>query len=43
VQSGTVTFETDDGAAEVGPGELLRFGPGSSSVRGTAATSAWSR
>jgi len=28
VQSGTVTFETADGDVEVGPGELVRFGPG---------------
>jgi uncharacterized cupin superfamily protein len=28
VQSGTVTFETTEGNVEVGPGELIRFGPG---------------
>lgn len=28
VQSGTVTFETQDGEFEVGPGELVRFAPG---------------
>jgi mannose-6-phosphate isomerase-like protein (cupin superfamily) len=28
VQSGTATFETEDGTAEVGPGEVVRFAPG---------------
>jgi uncharacterized cupin superfamily protein len=28
VQEGAVTFETEEGAVEVGPGELVRFGPG---------------
>jgi len=28
VESGTVTFRTADGDVEVGPGELVRFGPG---------------
>ena len=28
VQSGTVTFETEGGPVEVGPGELVRFAPG---------------
>ncbi|MFT4931645.1 MAG: putative cupin superfamily protein [Natronomonas sp.] len=28
VQSGTVTFETTGDEVEVGPGELVRFGPG---------------
>jgi uncharacterized cupin superfamily protein len=28
VQSGTVTFETEEGPVEVGPGELVRFAPG---------------
>ena len=28
VQSGTVTFETEDGDVKVGAGELVRFGPG---------------
>ncbi|WP_276299707.1 cupin domain-containing protein [Halorussus lipolyticus] len=28
VQSGTVTFETEDTPVEVGPGELVRFAPG---------------
>ena len=28
VQSGTVTFETEDGEAEVGSGEVVRFAPG---------------
>lgn len=28
VESGTVTFETDDGEVTVGPGEVIRFGPG---------------
>jgi uncharacterized cupin superfamily protein len=28
VQSGTVTFETEDGPVEVGPGEVVRFAPG---------------
>lgn len=28
VQSGTVTFETDDGPVEVGAGEVIRFAPG---------------
>ncbi|PSP55634.1 cupin domain-containing protein [Halobacteriales archaeon QS_1_67_19] len=28
VQSGTVTFETEDGPVDVAAGELVRFGPG---------------
>lgn len=28
VQSGSVTFETEDGEVEVGSGELIRFSPG---------------
>lgn len=28
VQSGTVTFETEDGSVDVGPGEAIRFAPG---------------
>lgn len=28
VQSGTATFETEDGDVEVGPGEVIRFPPG---------------
>lgn len=28
VQSGTVTFETEDGETTVGPGEVVRFAPG---------------
>src|SRR6056297_1513384 len=28
VQSGTVTFETEEGPVAVGPGELVRFAPG---------------
>jgi len=28
VQSGTATFDTEDGPVEVGPGEIIRFGRG---------------